>query len=513
MAPGRAGRFLVAGLLLYAARPAEVVSQARDSAEVERLYLLAADSLLWHSPKGLTPAARSAVRLLGNAAEHGLEPSDYGAARLDSLARGPSGPPEARRAFDRLLTTAVVEFLEDLRSGRAPNPSRPGLAPAVREAIAADTLRALASALVPRLAQYELLQETLLRYRRLAADTSLHELPDDRLVRPGEVYYGSPELARLLVALGDLPTGAAARALITYEGPLPGAVSRFQRRHGLVPDSVLGPATFGALNTPLEWRVRQLELAMERLRRLRGNPGERVIVVNVPAFLLFALDSAYGPYPPALTSRVVVGRAVDTRTPGLSGELRYIEFWPYWNVPRSILVREIIPTLRRSPDYLRRNRMELVGREDRATGDSVTPAVLEQLRRGTLRVRQRPGPGNALGLVKFVFPNPEDVYIHATSDPKLFDRPRRDLSHGCIRVEDHAELATWALAGQTDWNADSTRAALAGGRPRRVTLVRPVAVAVFYTTAAIGADSTVYFFEDLYRYDPALDAELRAGAP
>ena len=167
--------------------------------------------------------------------------------------------------------------------------------------------------------------------------------------------------------------------------------------------------------------------------------------MNIPAFRLFAFDSVGGTGSPSLHMRVIVGKALDTRTPVLVEQLRYLEFQPYWNVPRSILVREILPQLRRRPTYLREHDMELVGQRDRVVGDAVTPAVLQRLAGGELRLRQRPSPRNPLGRVKFVFPNTADVYLHGTPDTALFAQERRDFSHGCIRVERPTELAAWVL--------------------------------------------------------------------
>jgi murein L,D-transpeptidase YcbB/YkuD len=498
-AAGRPGLLLL--LLLAASAPARG----------EVTVVSAGDSLLWHRDGMLLPAGRSAVRLLVAARDQGLNPADYDAPLLDSLSRVPWPPPADRGRLDLLLTANVVRYLDHLGGGRGPDRRPPeAIVTALRVAIAGDALPALAASLEPRLVQYRYLRRALAEYRLLAEDPTLGVLPAGRTVHPGEPYEAADALERLLVALGDQPPLREVPAGASYGGPLVEGVTRFQERHGLAVDGVLGPATFRALNLPLRWRVRQLELAMERLRRLPPVSGGRLVVVNVPAFELFAFDSAGAIGMPALASRAVVGRAIDTRTPVLFEELRYVDFWPYWNVPRSILVNEILPILPRRPDYLRRNAMEVVDRHGRVRGDRVTPAILAGLRDGTLRVRQRPGPHNALGPVKFVFPNAADVYIHGTPHPELFQRARRDLSHGCIRVENFGGLATWVLHGLNGWTTDSTAAAVAAGRSRRLTLADPLPVAVFYTTAAATADGRVRFYEDLYGLDRRLDAELRA---
>jgi murein L,D-transpeptidase YcbB/YkuD len=307
--------------------------------------------------------------------------------------------------------------------------------------------------------------------------------------------------------LGDLspdsvPTGT------DYEGPVVAAVRRFQRRHALAPDGVLGPGTLAALDAPVAERVRAIELALERLRWVPPIGDRRFVVVNVPAFLLVGFDSAAAPGPPAIAMPVVVGYALDRRTPLLFEQLRYVEFLPYWNVPRSILVGEIVPMLEWNPGYLKSHDMELVGRGDRVLGDSVTPAVLRRLRRGELRVRQRPGPHNALGLVKFIFPNRNNVYLHDTPRKELFDEAERDFSHGCISVADPAALAEWVLRDRPEWTRDTVEAALAGTRTRRVLLREPIPVLVFYTTAVARGDGSVWFYPDIYRLDRELNDAL-----
>ena len=210
--------------------------------------------------------------------------------------------------------------------------------------------------------------------------------------------------------------------------------------------------------------------------------------------------------------KVVVGKAMDTRTPMLYAEMRSVEFRPYWNVPRSILVKELLPSLRRNPGYLRVHDMELVGAKGRPLGNAVTGDVVRRLSRGELRVRQRPGPHNALGLVKFDFPNPASVYLHGTPDSLLFSRSRRDFSHGCIRVEDPVGLAEWVLRDRPEWGRVEIEGAMAGPASRRVLLTQPVAVAIYYTTAVAFPDGTVHFYPDVYGLDRLLDQALRGGA-
>lgn len=494
---------------------------SRHVDDIARLYKAHADQPVWLDPSGLSRAGREALAQLAASGEHGLDPRDYDSSTLDSLARSlrVTPAPAARLRLDLLLSVAFVRYVADLNAGRAPHalPSRslpPGsldLAVAVSSAVAGDSVSRLAAAVAPRFAQYRNLRAQLARYRALAADTTLEIVPIAAPVHPGDVYGGTPLLARRLAALGDLPAGATSPAEGRYTGDVVEAVRRFQRRHGLEPDGVIGRLTGAALDVPLAQRVRQIELALERLRWLPPLKAERLIVVNIPAFRLFAFDSAGGSGMPSLHMRVIVGRALDTRTPILVEQLRYLEFQPFWNVPRSILVREILPQLPRRPGYLRDHGMELVGPGDRVQPGVITPTVLHRLAAGDLRLRQRPSPRNPLGRVKFVFPNAADVYLHGTPDSTLFTRQRRDFSHGCIRVEHPADLAAWVLRDHAAWPRDSVDAAMAARPTRRALLTRPVPVVLFYTTAVAVPDLGMAFYADIYGHDRRLDQALRAG--
>ena len=490
---------------------------------VARLYASRGDAPVWLVGRGLSPSGRAAVAALLAASDQGLAPIDYDAATLDGLARGlphRSWNALALARFDLLLSIGLIRYLDDLRGGRVrPAPFGEGRAPpgldlaaGVAAAAAADSVAGLVTALPPPLAQYRNLRMHLARYRRLAAERAFVRLPADSIVRPGEPYAGVRALVRRLVALGDLAADSAAVTGDVYGGPIVEAVRRFQVRHSLEPDGVLGRATLAALNVPFAARVTQIELAMERLRALPPIGRQRFVVVNIPAFQLFAFDSVGGSGAPSLQMKVVTGKALDTRTPVLFEEMRYVEFRPYWNVPRSILVKEILPLLRRRPTYLRANQMEIVGPREIVLGDVAPPAMLKQLATGELRVRQRPGPGNALGLTKFVFPNTANVYMHGTPQMELFSQSRRDFSHGCIRLEDAPGLAAWVLQDQPAWDRAAIETAMSAAGTTRVLLSRPMPVVVFYTTAVAAPDGTIRFYQDVYGHDRELVEALRAAA-
>ena len=472
------------------------------------------------------PTAQGAEALaqLSAAAAEGLDPTDYDAPSLLALVPSMAGADAAaRQAFGESLGSAVQRYLADLHTGRVDPrrlgfqlPARPrddsGSAP-LTDATGSQPLAARAQAAMPPWAQYRWLREALARYRLLAADPSLAapELP--ARLRPGDAAPGLAELARLLSAWGDLPAGTPP-GVDRYDSPLVEAVRRFQRRHTLVSDGIVGPATRAALRVPLHQRVRQIELAMERLRWITP-PHGRFLAINIPTYQLWAADVPDAARPavaPPLSMGVIVGKALDTRTPVLQEELRHIVFRPYWNVPRSILRQELLPRIRRDPGVLAREGFELVqGDGDDARVMPPVDANLSLLQQGVLRLRQRPGPGNALGLVKFDFPNNANVYLHGTPATALFHRARRDLSHGCVRVADPLALAAWVLQEQPDWTIDRIEAAMAGDRPLRVALREPVTVLLFYTTAFIAPeDGGLHFADDIYGHDARLDQALRS---
>lgn len=464
-----------------------------------------------------SPAATRALALLADAPSEGLRAEDYAAAQLaaqsGALVHQDAG---AATAFARALDSAVDRYLSDLNRGRI-EPRALGFRLAPRAApVAAPADFEAAPRLRPSLAQYTLLREQLARYRALAADPALAPPVLKTTLRPGDSDPALPALARWLAALGDLPAQADAPGS-RYDGALVDAVQHFQRRHGLAADGVLGRATRAALATPLQHRVRQIELAMERLRWLAPLQG-RFIAINIPSFQLWAVDGASAGPPVAMG--VIVGRALNTRTPVLQGEIRHLIFRPYWNVPRSILLKELLPALRADPARLQKDALEIVrGSTDEAPVQAFSEAALDELQRGTLRLRQRPGPKNSLGLVKFVFPNDDDIYLHGTPAQGLFQRDRRDFSHGCVRVEDPLALAEWVLGEQGGWPRERIQAAMAADRPATVRLDRPLPVLLFYTTAVVLPQTgELHFADDIYGHDARLaqalerrSAQLRLG--
>ncbi len=492
--------------------------------ELERIY--EAGAPVWFASRHPSAQpARAGLALLADAGSQGLEPERYAAGRLSeelAILEAMDDPAAGRlEAFDVALSVAVLEYLADVGQGRvaardvdmdfAPRRVPGQLGERIARALADDDVARLAEHLAPRLAAYQRLRAALPRYRALAAAAPPPPVVVAETVRPDQALTAADALAANLIFWGDLDAGA--RVTPSLEGELLAALRRFQRRHGLDVDGVLGPATAAALSvTPLH-RLQQIEWAMERLRWLPPVDGRTAILVNVAAFELEALVAAEETERRTpMRSRIVVGRAGKTPTPMFTEALRYVVLRPYWNVPDSITTGELAPEILADPTYLDRNDYELVAMfRDDADVVAPDPEALARLAAGALQVRQRPGPANALGLVKFLLPNAYDVYLHDTPSKHLFGRARRDFSHGCIRVADPVDLATFALALQQDqpWPRERIAAAMREGENARwVALARPIPVIVFYATAAADDDGTMRFFEDIYDHDSRLAVAL-----
>jgi murein L,D-transpeptidase YcbB/YkuD len=361
--------------------------------------------------------------------------------------------------------------------------------------------------------EYERTLRALEQYRTLAAGDDEAVLnPTDEPVQPGDRYPDAPHLIRLLSKLGDLAPEAVSADAELYQGELVEAVKRFQSRHGLEPDGVIGPLTLEQLNTPLSFRVRQLELALERWRRRPYDPSRPAIVLNLPEFRLRAFGgSGVAGADPELEMEVVVGEPPDHKSPILRSRLESVIFLPYWNVPVSIQRIEMLPEIRQDRSWVSANRFEMVTPNGNVAGDgTVSDGMLSELGTGRIHLRQKPGSQNALGLVKFVFPNEYGVYLHDTSAPWLFTRARRDLSHGCIRVEKPEELAEWILRDQPGWSQDRVVEAMQGDESISVKVSRPIQIVFMYATAVVMNNGEVHFFPDIYGEDAVLEKELAA---
>jgi len=493
--------------------------------ELEALYGPSDYGLLWLENGRVSDQAREAVESLLEADVHGLDPADYDAGRLaahlDSI-RGDRRYDGAELALiDAAISVGFLRHVSDLHIGRV-NPEnlhfgfnveqkKLDLAAIVTTAIERNEVSETVARVEPRFPQYDRMRRVLANYRELAT-VGLPHVPEVDVVHPGDEYAGTGELSTVLIALGDLPSSTR-NAGTVYDSVLAAGVEHFQARHGLEVDGIIGKGTFAELNTPLTDRVDQIELALERLRWLPDVTNEPLIVVNIPAFELWALDPTHPDQRIALEMRVVVGKAVNKQTPAFLGDMRYVVLSPYWNVPYSIAVNEMLPRLTKEPDYLESRRLEIV-REFSWDAEILpaTPENVAAIRTGKLNIRQRPGPGNSLGRAKFIFPNSENIYLHDTPAHQLFERTRRDFSHGCIRVQDPLALAEWVLRDDGDWPTAKIENAMDADAPSRANLDTPLPVIIFYTTV-MADEERPHFYNDIYGHDAALAAALQVGYP
>ena len=379
--------------------------------------------------------------------------------------------------------------------------------------IAARLIHAIDRSLTYPMNEYERTLRALYKYRALAADDNGAFLPAiEKPVEPGEYYADAPGLIRLLERVGDLAAGEVPADSEFYQGELVEAVKRFQTRHALKPDGRIDEATLEQMNTPLRLRVRQLELALERWRRRPYNPTHPAIVLNLPEFRLRAYGGANAGGPaPELEMKVVVGQAPDHPTPVLVSQLEIVIFCPYWTVPAAIQRNELLPEIMRDPKWISDNNFELVTSRGEVAGNRAdSERKLSELRTGELMLRQKPGPKNTLGLVKFMFPNEYGIYMHDTSARWLFDAVRRDFSHGCIRVEKPEDLAEWVLREQSGWSRDRIISAMHGTESISVSIKHPIQLVTMYATATVMENGDVHFFQDIYGEDAALEKELAA---
>ncbi len=478
--------------------------------DVATFYESGGYQLAWVRAGETTPQALAIIHTLESAALKGLDAEDYDGSRWnDRLSQ--VGTDAGAVRFDLALTVSAMRYISDVSSGKVkPEVFSFGLRFDQKKCDLPATLQELSNAhdvttdldrLEPPFEGYWRTEKALAQYMKLAIEDDGEVLPATKKpAEPSDQYPGVQRLERLLRLLGDLrPNDTLVEAL-----------KRFQIRHGIEPDGCIGKATLRELNTPLSQRVRQLQLVLERWRWVPHSFPRPPIVVNIPEFRLRAYDDRYRP---ELEMKVVVGKAYLHKTPVFSGSMTHLIFRPYWDVPFSIQRAELVPKIAKDPAYLAHNDYEIVNSKRQVVSSSTVSAdLLAQLRSGKLFLRQVPGDKNALGLVKFLFPNQYNVYLHSTPAKSLFLKSRRDFSHGCIRVEKPEELAQWVLRGVPGWNMDRIQAAENGADSIQVNLDEPIPVLIVYGTAVV-VGGEVFFFDDIYGHDAALEQLLDRRYP
>lgn len=459
----------------------ELVHAAVTEPPVGAFYERCQFLLAWSQEGRPTPQAQSLAALVQQAPEYGLSTADY-------PLPGNSAAPDR---FDVEFTAAVLRFAHDLRCGR--------LAPSQAKADIADTcinfdligfVWNLTCSEQP-VGQLESLEPDAPGYRRTKA--ALHQLLQRNSVSIAPLPQFSRTMAaddspsfrmaifqRMTLELGNFSESTAATDPYLFSL----ALQTYQEQHGLATTGKLDQPTYTALSTPLSARIEQLGLTLERWRWTARSFDRPPIVVNIPEFRLRAYDDHMNV---RFSMKVIVGGAYRRQTPVFENRIAAVEFRPYWNVPPSIQRNEILPAEKRNPGYLARHNFEVVRSPN-----------------GSTRIRQRPGEENALGLIKFSLPNVHNVYLHDTPKPELFERVRRDFSHGCIRVEKPDELAVWVLRDQDNWPLQRVQDAMHGNTSFSVKLAQSIPILIVYGTGFAAENGRVYFLNDLYSEDKRL---------
>lgn len=487
----------------------------------------------WSDAKGPTRLADDLVAALRRADLEGLRSEDYhlaaiqavlAAARADDK-HGPALDPDRWAELDLLLTDAFLVYGAHLLGGRVnPETLSPewvshrrtaDIAVVLETALSSGDIAGAIETLVPPQFGYRRLREALAKDREVAAAGGWPAIPDGVTLQLGDSGAPVAALRRRLRLEGDLGGGEEPAAPETQENSdrfdetVDRAVKMFQQRHGLAADGVVSATTRAELNVPVERRVEQLELNLERWRWLPKDLGRRHIIVNIAAYELEVVDADSV----VLSMRVVVGRPYD-RTPVLSDTMRYIVLNPYWHVPRDLAVDELLPKVRQNPSYLAHNGMRLfaAGSDSREIDPATVNWSAVTPNRFPYDLRQDPGPRNALGRIKFMFLNKYHVYLHDTPAGSLFAQAQRDFSHGCIRIQRPIDLAVYLLQDPL-WDREAILLALDDAVDRSVPLTQPIPIHLLYWTAWAGADGTIQFRRDIHGRDAPLLKALRAPPP
>jgi murein L,D-transpeptidase YcbB/YkuD len=482
----------------------------------------------WSNDAGPLQDAEALLQVLQDAESEGLSPQDYHLLPIiDTLAavrqaqNMPTSWHTGRLAdLDLLLTDAFLTYGAHLLHGRQrlaavdaggmAKDEATDLARLLHHALATEQITATLHSLLPPYAEYTRLRQALVQYRRLAAHGGWPTLADGPPLHQGDQNERVVALRYRLRRTGDLITPPAADEAL-FDKAVEQAVGAFQKRHGLAVDGIVGSVTLAAMNVSVEERVRQLILNLDRRRWLPRQLGHRYVLINIPDFTVRVVEDDQ----PVLTMRAVVGKP-SWPTPVLSSVVTHLIFNPFWEVPARIISQEILPHLRRDPAYLAQHHLRVIQGWE-AKSQTIDPRTIDwstvSATRFPYRLRQDPGPGNALGRVKFVFPNRFHASMHDTPSRELFARPMRAFSHGCIRLEKPLELAAYVLREASAGSREAIDTTVASGMTRQVPLPQPLPVHLVYHTAWVDTDGTVHFRTDIYGHDQAQVTAVEAKPP
>lgn len=444
----------------------------------------------------------------------GLNPADYHLQEIEALrptlGDGKAPSLRERAAFDLLLTDSLMRLVYHQAYGKVDLATRDpawaigrplnhrDAASVIAELIDAKDLADGMPSIVPRQTRYERLREQLQRHRSLRDAGGWPEVSQGATIRPGSADTRIGTLARRLAISGDLAGNDSSRSAAYYDEDLQDAVRRFQKRHGLEADALVGRATLRALNVSIEQRIDQIRLNLERLRWYEDTASADFILVNVAAYEAYVVRDGKTVW----TTNVIVGD-VDNQTPLFSATLKYLVFNPTWTVPHRIASEELLPKIKQDSGFLAKGNYQLFDPAgNRVEASSVDWSAIE---RDSFRFTlvQQPGPANQLGEIKFVFPNEHSVCMHDTPQKSLFANAIRAFSHGCVRVDKPNELAE-VLLGSEGWTRAQIDAEIDSARTKNVNLAKPLPVLLRYWTADVDDNGVIHFYPDIYDRDAAV---------
>lgn len=464
--------------------------------------------------------AKDIFTVLNDADKHGLTPSNYLINNISQFWR--SNDTASLVRLDIVLTLGMIRYVADQREGGLdPRQIDPELFATARDlevdwksvfetAFKSSDMKDFLANQAPPFEQYKLLHKKLAEYRMIAAAGGWPLVPPGEVLKAGKDSSRVPFLRKRLVITRELIVENKQSAV--FDQPLVDAVKIFQTRHNLPPDGIIGEQTLLALNVPVESRIQQIIINMERYRWLKRQNNVQFVAVNIAAFKVFAGR----PKKIALSMPVIVGKNYH-ETPIFNDSIKYIVFNPYWNLPPSIVRHETLSKLKKDSNYLQKQNMRLfLGWEadaEELDATTIDWSTMSAKQMDQYRIRQDPGPNNALGTLKLIFPNKYNVYLHDTPSRKLFQQDKRALSHGCIRIARPAEMAAWVLGGkEKGWNVQRVNDIVSTGKRQVVNLDRPMPIFILYRTASVLDDGQLYFYRDIYGRDKLLTRSLLSAS-
>jgi murein L,D-transpeptidase YcbB/YkuD len=496
--------------------------------QIPLFYQLRGFSPAWCSVKEILPQAESLITEIKRASDEGLRPDDYHLTNILSLIEtiknkqtlGNTVDPELWADLDLLLTDAFMLYASHLLAGRV-NPetvhadwtvARPtaDLTSILQSALNTNQIKKALIDLRPNHPGYIELKTYLAHYRDTAKKVHKFPLLDGNHLQKGDKGASVESLRERLTILGDLYADNKDQADL-FDKTIEKAVQRYQERHGLKQDGIVGPRTLEMLNTPLQKRIRQIELNMERWRWIPSDIENRYLIVNIADFKLWVIENRRR----VLDMRVVVGRPY-RRTPVFSAKMTFMVINPYWNIPQDLAIKDVLPKIQKNIHYIEQQKIKIF-KDWSKDAVEIDPETIDWNKIGprnfTYKLRQEPGPRNLLGRMKFIFPNKFAVYLHDTPNRSLFKENNRDFSSGCIRVEEPIDLAVYLLKDDPSWTRERLMETIEKGTPQNVGFKRPITVHLQYWTAWVDETGKLNFRYDIYDRDGPLDRALKERRP